>query len=621
MGADRRRHTHRRTARGAALLGSAALLAGCASMPDSGDVSGVKASRQGDSQVRVYPVPPRENAEPDEIVEGFLEAMTGDDPDFATAHKYLTKQAARTWKPEERTTVLSSAPVPRQDGPARRERGVPDDPQTLLYRISGQKVATVDDRHAYQPLGSVTYSESIQLVQQRSADGKQKEWRIDALPQGLLLSESDFQRNYRSVNKYYFASGKSWVVADPVYIRKRQDPVTHMDSLTQTVKALLEGPTNWLKPAVDTRFPSGTELKKDTTALVTDDQNTLKVPLNDKANNVDREQCRKMAAQVLFTVGDLASTRVEQVELQHADGRPLCVLREDQKSDFMADPTPGLRETPYFVDANGRLAQLLPGAKETVEPRHVYGPFGDGAAKVETVAVARDERHAAAVSENGRSLRVASIQSDTDLPEPLVTSRGARPADRLSAPSWDGRNDLWVADRDPADPRLLLLHGGTGKPLTVTAPWLDKDVRIEELRLSEDGVRIAMRLTENGRTTLQIGRVERQAVGDRQKVSVVDLQAVAPRMESVTSVSWAGPSRLVVLGKQAGGVQQVRYLQTDGSASAALIPGLNQVKAVAAANDERAPLVAAADDGVVRLQSGVNWQPMVDKGTSPVYPG
>ncbi|MCP9973964.1 LpqB family beta-propeller domain-containing protein [Streptomyces somaliensis] len=620
MGADRR-HTRRRTARGTAILGSAALLAGCASMPDTGDVSAVKTSRQGDSQVRVYPVPPRENAEPAEIVEGFLEAMTGDDPHFDTARKYLTKQAARTWKPAERTTVLSTAPVPQQGGPARQERAVPGSPQTILYRLSGRKIATVDDRHAYQPLGSVTYSEFIQLVQQRSADGKQKEWRIDVLPQGLLLGESDFQRNYRSVNKYYFAAGKDWVVADPVYIRKRQDPVTGMDSLAQAVRALLEGPTNWLRPAVDTRFPDGTELKKDTTALTTDDQNTLKVPLNGRANGVGREQCRKMAAQVLFTVGDLASTRVQRVELQRPDGRPLCVLGEDRKPDFTADPTPGLRETPYFVDAQGRLAQLLPGPKETVEPRRVRGPFGDGAAKVEAVAVARDEKRAAVVSENGRTLRVAPIQSDAGLPEPLVTSRAARPADRLSAPSWDGRKDLWVADRDPAGPRLLLLPGGTGEPLTVTAPWLDEDVRVEELRLSEDGVRIAMRLTENGRTTLQIGRVERQTAGGRQKVSVVDLQAVAPRMESVTSVSWAGPSRLVVLGKQAGGVQQVRYVQTDGSASATVIPGLNQVKAVAAASDERAPLTASADDGIVRLRSGVNWQPVVDKGTSPIYPG
>ncbi|WP_175407266.1 LpqB family beta-propeller domain-containing protein [Streptomyces sp. TRM64462] len=590
-------------------------------MPDSGDVSPVKASRQGDSQVRVYPVPPRENAEPGEIVEGFLEAMTGDDPGFATARKYLTKQAARTWKPEERTTVLSAAPVPQPAESRQRERGAHGDTQVLVYPLSGQKVATVDDRHAYQPLDPAPYSESIRLVQQRSTDGKGKEWRIESLPQGLVIGESDFQRNYRSVNKYYFASGRNWLVADPVYIRKRQDPVTQMDSLTQTVKALLEGPTNWLKPVVDSRFPTGTALKKDVTSLTTDDRDTLKVPLNSKADNVSNGQCRKMAAQVLFTVGDLASTKVQQVELQRSDGRSLCVLGEDQKSDFMADPSIGVRDTPYFIDADGKLAQLQPSAKDTVEPRHVYGPFGDGQAKVEKVAVARDEQHAAAVSEGGSTLRVASIVADAELPHALVSSNGTRPQDRLSAPSWDGRNDLWVADRNPDAPKLYVIPGGTGQPREVLTPWLTDGVRIEELRLSEDGVRIALRLREDGKTTLQIGRVERQGTGDRQKTAVVDLQSVAPRMDSVASVSWAGPSRLVVLGKLAGGVQQVRYLQTDGSASASVIPGLNQVTAVAAANSERVPLVAAADDGIVRLQGGANWQPMVEKGTSPVYPG
>ncbi|MFG3494484.1 LpqB family beta-propeller domain-containing protein [Streptomyces sp. NPDC047928] len=586
-------------------------------MPDSGDVSAVKASKPGDSQVRVYPVTPRENAEPDEIVDGFLEAMTGDDPGFATARKYLTKQAARTWKPEQRTTVLTAAPDRLQRlGDGGR------DAEALQYELTGQRVATVDSRHAYQPVDAIEYRESIRLVQQTGPDGKGKEWRIDGLPQGLVLGESDFQRNYRSVNKYYFASGQDWVVADPVYIRKRQDPVTRMDSLTQTVKALLEGPTHWLKPVVDSRFPTGTTLKEGVTSLTVDDQSTLKVPLSKKANDVGREQCQRMAAQLLFTVGDLASTKVQQVQMQRADGSTLCLLHENQKENYTADRTSGIPENPYFVDAAGKLAELEVAAKDVVHPEHVPGPFGNGSVKLDSVAVSRDERRAAAVSEGGVNLRVASVLSESELPAPLVSSQGKRREERLSAPSWDGRGDLWVADRNPAKPRLLVLPGGTAPPVTVTAPWLVDGVRIEALRLSEDGVRAALLLHKDGRTTLQIGRVERQGSGARQTVAVVDLQSVAPRMESVTSVSWAGPSRLVVLGKLAGGVQQVRYIQTDGSTSPAGIPGLNQVKAVAAANDERVPLVAASsDDGIVRLQNGVNWQPMVDKGTSPVYPG
>jgi hypothetical protein len=204
-----------------------------------------------------------------------------------------------------------------------------------------------------------------------------------------------------------------------------------------------------------------------------------------------------------------------------------------------------------------------------------------------------------------------------------VESQGKTAVNRLSAPSWDGRGDLWVADRDPESPALLRLAGGSGEPQKVKiVPGLD-GARIEALRVSADGVRIALLLTKDGKTTLRIGRVERQGAKDDQDVSVAELRPAAPQMETVTAVSWAGPSRLVVVGKESGGVQQVRYIQTDGSTSAAsILPGLNGVKAVAASDDESRPLVASSDDdGIVRLPAGANWQTLVKEGSSPVYPG
>ncbi|CAO0832464.1 GerMN domain-containing protein OS=Streptomyces microflavus OX=1919 GN=HUT09_12690 PE=4 SV=1 [Streptomyces microflavus] len=39
-----------------------------------------------------------------------------------------------------------------------------------------------------------------------------------------------------------------------------------MSTATQTVRTLLEGPTNWLRPVVDSRFPTGTALRKDVVA-------------------------------------------------------------------------------------------------------------------------------------------------------------------------------------------------------------------------------------------------------------------------------------------------------------------------------------------------------------------
>ncbi|MFI9585232.1 LpqB family beta-propeller domain-containing protein [Streptomyces sp. NPDC052236] len=615
MGADPRRNGRADAFRASALLAcSGVLLAGCASMPDSGDIHPVKASQGADSQVRVYAVPPRQGASPDEIVAGFLEAMTSDDANFAIARKYLMAEKAKEWRPEESTTVLTAAPDSEPP-----EAGDGENPG-MSSRLVGKQIAMVDAQHAYQPITPTDFSRTIHLSRQSGPDGK--EWRIDRLPDGLVLGESDFQRNYRSVNKYYFAAGRGdVVVADPVFIRQRLDPVTRMDPLTQTVKALLEGPTDWLKPVVESPFPAGTALKEGTRSLTVDDRNALKVPLNEKASHVGRTQCQQLAAQILFTIRNMTSTRVDQVELQRTNGSQLCVLDSSQAEGIVPDPTSGRPGNQYFVDKQKHLARLPGGAKDISEPESVSGPFGNGQLQVSHVGVARDESTAAAVSADSSRLYVASIISDSQLGDAVVRSKGKTAVNRLSAPSWDGRGDLWVADRDLKNPALLRLPGGSGTPQPVEVPGLD-GARIEALRVSADGVRIALLLTKGGKTTLSIGRVEREGP-KKDKVSVAELRPAAPQMETVTAVSWAGPSRLVVVGKESGGVQQVRYIQTDGSTSAAsILRGLSGVKAVAASDDESRPLVAYSDsDGIVQLPAGANWQTLVKEGSSPVYPG
>lgn len=617
MGADTRRDGPGMRRVPVLLCCGGVLLAGCASMPDSGDVRPVKASQRADSQVRVYAVPPRKDATPDEIVTGFLEAMTSDDTNFDTARSYLTPEASKKWRPQESTTVLASAPDPGNPVPGRR------DSPGMSYPLLGNQIATVDAQHAYQPVTPSDYRRTLHLTRKSGPDGKQ--WRIDSLPAGLLLGASDFERNYRSVNKYYFASGRDVVVADPVFIRQRQDPVTRMDPVTQAVKALLEGPTNWLKPVVESRFPSGTglKLKDGARSLVFDDRNGLEVPLDEKASNVGQAQCTKMAAQILFTIRDLTSARLEQVELLRSNGSQLCVLSAGQAEGYAPVHSSGRPDNQYFVDSKQRLALLEGAAKDVDEPQNVAGPFGDGRLRMSSVGVARDEHTAAAVSADHSRLYVAPIVSNSDLDGPVVTSAGKGADNGLSAPSWDGRGDLWVADRDPAGPSLKRLPGGEDAAEEVRiVPGLD-GARIEAVKVSTDGARIALLLTKDGSTTLEIGRVERHGDSDDPVVTVTELRPAAPQMETVTAVSWAGSSRLVVVGKEPGGVQQVRYIQTDGSTvPKGILPGLNQVKSVAASDDDGQPLVAySQEDGIVRLPVGANWQTLVKNGTAPVYPG
>ncbi len=624
MGTDRRRGGPGRGVRLTALLGcSVIVLAGCGSMPVTGDVKAVDASQPGDSQVQVYAVEPREGAAPSEIVDGFLESMTSDDPGFRTTRKYLSRAAAKTWQPSEGTTVLAQAP--NRSGPLLHDEERRD--SETSYTLTGEKVAAVDAQSSYQPLAPTDYSQILHLVREEVADGK-TEWRIDIVPDGLVLGQSDFKRLYRSVNKYYFATGRTdgrpALVADPVYVRTGTDPLTRMSTATQTVRTLLEGPTNWLRPVVDSRFPTGTALRKGVVALAPDDQNVLKVPLNDKADKAGRAACRMMAAQVLFTLRDLTSARVEQVELEGGKGW-LCALDADEAAKFSADSGSDGPDSQYFIDAKG-MVQKIPGATGgNGTPEAVHGPLGTGAAAMGAVGVARDEQRAAAVSADGQHLYVASLVASGELAPPAVTSAGKKAADRLSSPSWDGRGDLWVADRDKARPRLLRLAEGEGEPQEVRVPGLDGG-RIEELRLSADGVRIALLVTEDGHTTLKIGRVERRGTDEAPEISVEDLRQAAPQLTDVSAISWSGRSRLVVVGKEAGGIQQVRYVQADGSTpssgASGVLPGVNQVRAVAAADDELLPLMAETEgDGIVKLSPGDNWQTVLEEGTSLVYPG
>ncbi|WAM00200.1 LpqB family beta-propeller domain-containing protein [Streptomyces sp. Je 1-369] len=584
-------------------------------MPDSGNLKSVDASQRPDSQsqVRVYAMPPREGARPIEIVQGFLEALTSDDPQFAMARKYLTKNASRDWDPEESTTVLADGPNTDAGNAGNEGDG------SRRYSLTGRQVARVDAQHAYRP-EDAAYTQSVHLSQNGGPGGN--EWRIDKPPPGVVLGESDFQRIYRSVNKYYFAgptgagvSGRTGLVADPVYIRQRIDP------LTQTVKTLLEGPTNWLRPVVLSSFRSGTELKDPDKSLTLDDQNRLTVQLNSRSDGTGQTKCKEMAAQLLFTLRDLTPSGVEQVTLQRSNGSMLCVLSQERAETVAAHPSTDRPGYQYFVDEKRRLVRMSANLGGSDDPEPVTGALGTGDQPLRSAAVSRDEQRAAGVSLDGKSLYTGSLLADDPLGKVRLRSKAKSEKDRLSTPSWDGRGNLWVADRDPKRPRLLWLEQGSGEPVEVEVPALDGHIRA--VRVSADGVRIAFLVEKDHKTSLWIGRADRDArKGERPEISVLDPTPAAPQMEEVTAMSWAGGSRLVVVGRETGGVQQIRYVQCDGSMlPGTTLPGLTGVQEVAASEDERQPLVAHSDDGIVRLPTGSQWQTVVKEGLAPVYPG
>ncbi|MFD7878105.1 LpqB family beta-propeller domain-containing protein [Streptomyces sp. NPDC059766] len=613
MGADREGGARRMPGRAVVAYAASGvvLLTGCASMPDDGDLRGVESTPRQDIQVRVFAMPPRENAQPGEIVQGFLEALTSDDPTYATARQYLTGEARQTWAPDMSTTVLLDGPNPQADPSGGRVDG--DD---YSFTLTGTMVAGVDAQQAYTP-ASGRYSRPVHLTKNK----KTGQWRIDGLPQGVVMGKSDFERNYMSVNKYYFASnsadagnGQPTGVADPVYVRERVDPMTEM------VRSLLQGPTSWLRPVVRSSFPTGTALDKGVTSLTPDDQNKLTVPLNDKAARVGRTQCIEMAAQLLYTLHNLTPA-VDEVELR-AGGARLCSLDEESAVAVASRGSASHPDYLYFIDGKHRLVRIPGGAGDTPKAEPVPGALGEEVKQLRAAAVSRDEHTAAGVSLDGKSLYVGSLVSGSSVGEPVLRSTGKTETDRLTTPSWDARGDLWVADRNPAAPRLLLLEKGAGVPLEVRAPALTG--RIRDVRVAADGVRIALVVEDqDGKESLLIGRIERdEKDGERPAVSVLELRSATPELEEVTAMAWAGDSRLVVVGREQGGVQQMRYVEVDGSVPEGPTPAaVTGVKEIAASEDEQLPLAAYSEDGIVRLPSGAQWQKVVKDGSAPVYPG
>ncbi|MEO3749025.1 LpqB family beta-propeller domain-containing protein [Streptomyces sp. B6B3] len=618
-GAPRRRRAWR-PRRGAALLVSAGLLlTGCASMPGSGPVQQADSAElsEGESQVRVFGVPPEDDAPPQDIVRGFLEAVTSDEADFETAKRYLTPERRGDWDPFHGTMVLSSGPNFEQSV---SEPGLEGGGETFRVEISGTQLAAVDSSRVYAPQNGMPYEASFEL---RLVDGQ---WRIDDLPAGLVMAEADFRRIYRPVDAYYFADlgpetsrvtrGDDVLVADPIYVRRWIDPISEL------VDTLLDGPSGWLDPVVNTAFPEGVTMAQGEEPEI-DESGHLSVRLAGvPRDDWSTAQCERMGAQLLHSVEVLASVELVEARLANEAGTLLCELTRTQAGAYAPGLLDGETEQPYFLDGDQHLVTVEP--QDDAEPVALSGPLSRDEVALRSAAVSRNEDWAAGVSADGSSLYVAPLFGGDALSEPVYQRELTGPDDPgLTAPSWDGLGDLWFADRDPVEgQQLLLLRSGSGEPQEIPVTGLRPDQQIEALRVASDGVRIAMLVTEGEQTTLQLGRIERSGAGDDRVVTVDDLRRLAPQLENVAAASWAGGSQLMVVGRPADGVEGWQSVATDGSlAITPTMPGLNDVTGIADAEDERKPLLAETADGIARLGDDSQWKLVSEDGTGPFYPG
>ncbi|WP_406199045.1 LpqB family beta-propeller domain-containing protein [Kitasatospora sp. NBC_01560] len=543
------------------------LASGCAAMPDSGGIGRVELSQGSPDKnvpVRVFPVEPSKGARPDELLIGFLDALTADES-YETARKYLTEEAGQHWNPEAGIQVLASNPYPRTN------QSVTDTDTSVSFQVPGKVVAKVDDKHAYTfSGGQLDVDLPFTFVREKGG-----EWRIANLPDGLIINQTNFRNSFRQVDRFFYAlqdpsaartavtgaaalGPQEVLIADPIYLRRRIDP------LTAAAKAVVAGPSDWLSPVARTAFPGGTVVDR----VTVDEARTAHVVLN----GVDLSgaiACRQMATQLLYTLADQGKGQVERIELKGPRGSGCQLGRAEASTTGPSALAGAVADKQYFQRADDGV---LMEARDT-DGTPVRGPLGrpqpNKQPPLSAIAVARDGERAAAISGNGHQLfSVGLSDSGQAMPEPVLTTQarpGERAEDALASPSWDGRGDLWVVDRDPQNRRVLMVRGGKSYPVPVEG--LDGRT-VQDLKISSDGVRIALVLKDaSGARSLWLGLVLHSGAKETPTAEITGLRRVAPLLTDIASVSWAEADQLLVLGKENGRLQQLHYISTDGSQS------------------------------------------------------
>ena len=289
----------------AVIAAGAILLTGCGALPPSlvAQVPTTGPIQQGaqvnldpkDQFIRVIARGPRDGMSPTQVVQGFLDASASFDDDHAVAREYLTEVANTRWLPSLQVSVYDGAAVVTSSGNS--------------VTLTANQAGRIDEigRYVVSAPGQELRGDFL-LVR----DGAQ--WRIDRLPQGLMLSASDVDRAYRSLAAYFFNPSFSALVPDA-----RMIPVLGPGQGTTLVRYLLDGPSDWLAPAVRTGFPDGVGLNIEAVPI---EAGVAQVDLKSAALLADDATRKAMSQQLVWTLGQLPD--VTSVEIT-AGGQPLVV--------------------------------------------------------------------------------------------------------------------------------------------------------------------------------------------------------------------------------------------------------------------------------------------------------
>jgi Lipoprotein LpqB beta-propeller domain/Sporulation and spore germination len=579
----------RSRAAAALCLVGALVLTGCAGIPSSGPVhqAGTVVDERDDPFTRIIASGPVPNMKPTDLVAGFLRASASFDDNHAVARQYLTSDRARDWNADDGATVYYSDTS--QGGSVGYEQ--PKGTDTVLVSLLRAAVLS--------PQGSLTGDASgTKTTVEFRVTKVAGQWRISALPSGLLLTTNDVGRAYRPYDIYFPNPARTVVVPDQILV-----PVGPGAS-TSLVRALLAGPTPWLAQAVLSAIPAGTKLVVDSVPI---NGGVAQVDLTAPAASVGRLEAQAMSAQFAWTLRQLSGVTTMRLTV---NGVPLRVPSVGDAQNILAwssfDPDGGADDADAYAVAKGKAVIDHDGKLQAVR-----GPLGDGSTVVSQVVPSFDGTQLAALDQDRHRLLVSTLTAGAKAQVVLQ-------ANALSPPSWDRLGDVWVVDRSAGTGAVYEIPPG-GRAQLVAVTGLPKTGTLSVLRLARDGVRVAALVNDaNGVGQVYLGRVERS----QSKVALAGFRLVSTGFVKTVDLAWATADRLAVLGQsKATDGMQPWLVDLNGTVEQGLGPATDGSAMVSVGAAPTQTVLTSTADGTLLFYTGFGWDSSLGQGAFPSYPG
>lgn len=583
----------------AAALATALLAAGCATVPTKGPIrnSSQDAPAPGLRGIAVEAQPPRPNARPLQLVNGFLEAMA-DSSAFDVAREYMTPEAAGAWKPETKILVYDQT----------SSSGVSQWADEKVH-LSARLIATIDARGSWTPAPAGPPLNWIFELTEVS-----NELRVSNPPPGVFLGSNQLQPKLTPCALYFFNPSKHLLVPDPVLLPFN---LTSGQAATQLIQELLKGPTSRLGNSVVSAAPPGTTVD----VSVPVESGVATVALSDTAASLtDMTDRERLAAQITWTLRPITNKVRITVE-----GAPLLPDQPDglSFSDFSQyDPAvPGGQLKDLYGLRDGKIQRIQgQDGGQTIEAKPLEKTSQLYGYEAKSFAVnLRADSAAVVTTTKGGSQAVVYGRLDAQKNEEGVVMIPAE--GKVLRPSFDAEDNLWILDRaDKAKPRLRV-RTPDGKISTVLTKF--GSYRPIALRMAPDGVRALLVVQSKG-----VNSVLTATVGSNDKQLVLGrFTPLQLPLADISDASWNNPGILVAGRSPKSDPPRPWQVNVDGS-QLQLIPGASSAfDAEHVASNPNLDTLPAVQDSNGRLHwqgKDLNWVDLAEGPEGkilPVYPG